>query len=86
VFTALFSCVKWFFLKKNLCLQTGPEVGGGGSLKRPKLRVNRAYSAISRRVKTGVFRPQKTVWKAREACLCFVTDDSIGARNLTEHL
>jgi len=86
LFSASMSRVKWFFLKKNLCPRTGPETGGGGCLERANLRVNLAFSAISRSLKSEDFRPQETVWKAREACLCFVTDDSIGTRKLTEHL
>ena len=83
MFTASVSCVKWFFLKKNLCLQTVPEGGGGGYLVNPPIRVNRALRAILRRLKSGDFGPQKTVWKA-ERLASVSSDDSIGARNLTE--
>ena len=47
LFSAPIFCVKRFFLKKNLYLQTGSGAGGGGCLKRANLRVNRAFSAIS---------------------------------------
>ena len=49
LFSASFFRVKWFFLKKNLCLRTGPGAGGGGLLRKANLRVNRAFSAILRR-------------------------------------
>ncbi|WP_183254879.1 hypothetical protein [Brevundimonas basaltis] len=83
LFSASFFCVKRFFLKKNLCLQTAPEDGGGGSLRKAVLRVNRAFSAILRELKSEDFGPQKTVWKA-ERLAPVSSDDSIGARNLTE--
>ena len=83
LFSASFSCVKWFFLKKNLCLRTGPGAGGGGLLRKANLRVNRAFSAILRRLKSEDFGPQKTAWKA-ERLASVSSDDSIGARNLTE--
>ena len=72
LFSASIFRVKRFFLKKNLCLRTGPGAGGGGLLRKANLRVNRAFSAISRGLKSEDFGPQKTVWKAREARLCFV--------------
>ena len=63
LFSASIFRVKWFFLKKNLCLRTGPGAGGGGLLRKANLRVNQAFSAISRRRNPEDFRPQKTVWK-----------------------
>jgi len=86
LFSASFFCVKRFFLKKNLSLQPRP-----GGRRRRLSRESRSscqpgFSAISRDEKSEGFRPQRIVWKAREACLYFVTDDSIGTRKLTEHL
>ena len=86
---ALFSVsvfrVKWFFLKKNLRLRTRPEGRRRRLSKESHSPCQPGFSAILQEMKSGDFRPQKTVWEAREACLCFVTDDSFGARNLTEH-
>ena len=84
LFSASFSCVKWFFLKKNLCLRTAPEGGGGGSLRRTVLRVNRAFQPFCGAEDRDLPDRRKPPSEAGGASLCFVSDDSIGARNLTE--
>lgn len=83
VFTASFSCVKWFFLKKNLNLQTTLEGRRRRLSKETASPCQPGFSAISREPETEAFRPQKTVWKA-ERLASVSSDDSIGARNLTE--
>ena len=72
LFSASFSCVKWFFLKKNLCLQTTLEGRRRRLPKEGRSPCQPGFSAILRGLKSEDFGPQKTVWKAREARLCFV--------------
>ena len=83
LFSASFSCVKWFFLKKNLCLQT-TLVGRRRRLsKEGRSPCQPGFFSHFAEQKTEAFRPQKTVWKA-ERLASVSSDDSIGARNLTE--
>ena len=72
LFSASFSCVKWFFLKKNLCLQTTLAGRRRRLSKEGRSPCQPGFSAILRGLKSEDFGPQKTVWKAREARLCFV--------------
>ncbi len=115
VFTASFSCVKRFFLKKNRSLQDRPGRRWRRVFSASDFRVKRfffkknlslrarpggrrrrlskegrspcqpGFSAILRSVKTEAFRPQKTARRRAERLpSVFVSDDSIGARNLTK--
>ena len=72
LFSASFSCVKWFFLKKNLCLQTTLEgrrrrlSKEGRSPCQPGFWSHFAGTEIRR------LRAAKNRLESREACLCFV--------------
>ena len=83
LFSASFSCVKWFFLKKNLCLQTTLEG-----------RRRRLSKEAASPCQPGFFshfadrRPKPSGRKKPpgkpERLASVSSDDSIGARNLTE--
>jgi hypothetical protein len=83
VFTASFFCVKWFFLMKNLCLQTAPEGRRRRLSRETATPCQPGLFSHFAEPKTEAFRPQKTAWKA-ERLASVSSDDSIGARNLTE--
>src|SRR5690606_36850369 len=68
-----------------LC-ETAPEGGGGGSLRKADLRVNRALQPSCGAEDRDLPDRKKPPSEAGGASLCFVSDDSIGARNLTRLL
>jgi hypothetical protein len=115
VFTASFSCVKWFYLNKNLFLQNRPgrrwrrvfsaSVFGvkrfflkknlslpgrpGGRWRRASKEgrspCQPGFSAILRREDRDLQDRKKSPGgKAERLTSVFVSDDSIGARNLTK--
>lgn len=69
LFSASFSCVKWFFLKKNLCLQDRPGGRRRRLSKEGRSPCQPGFSAILRSGRSRPSRPQKTAGWSREAAL-----------------
>lgn len=72
LFSASFSCVKWFFLKKNLCLQT-TLVGRRRRLsKEGRSPCQPGFSSHFAETEIRRLQAAKNRLESREACLCFV--------------
>ena len=72
LFSASFSCVKWFFLKKNLCLQT-TLVGRRRRLsKEGRSPCQPGFFSHLAEHEDRSLRAARNRLESREACLCFV--------------
>ncbi len=74
------------FEEEPLSAEPPPEGGGGGSLRKAVLRVNRAFQPFCGGEDRDLQDRKKPPSEAERLPSVFVSDDSIGARNLTKPL
>ena len=72
LFSASFSCVKWFFLKKNLCLQTTLEGRRRRLSKEGRSPCQPGFFSHFAEQEDRSLQAAKNRLESREACLCFV--------------